>query len=53
MVNDPGEYAGSSYPINALGKTSDLCTPHPEYVRLGYTKDERMKNDRALFSHHV
>jgi len=53
MVNDPGEYAWSSYPINALGKTSDLCTPHPEYVKLGCTKDERMKNYRALFSHHV
>jgi putative transposase len=53
MVSDPGEYAWSSYPINALGKASDLCAPHPEYVRLGRTKVERMKNYRALFSRHV
>jgi len=53
MVEDPSEYVWSSYQINALGKTSDLCTPHPEYLKLGGTKDERMKNYRALFSHHV
>jgi REP-associated tyrosine transposase len=53
MVEDPSEYVWSSYQINALGKTSDLCTPHTEYLRLGATKDERMKNYRALFSHHV
>ena len=39
--------------INALAKISDLCTLHPEYLRLGDTKDERMNNYRALFSHHV
>ena len=53
MVEDPSEYVWSSYQINALGKESDLCTPHPEYLRLGSTKDERMKNYRALFAHHV
>ena len=53
MVEDPGEYVWSSYQINALGKISDLCTPHPEYLQLGKTKNERMKNYRALFSHHV
>ena len=53
MVEDPSEYVWSSYPINALGKKSSLCAPHPEYFRLGETKDERIKNYRALFSHHV
>lgn len=53
MVNDPSEYAWSSYQINALGKMSDLCTPHPEYLRLGKTQNERMENYRALFSRHV
>jgi len=53
MVEDPSEYVWSSYQINALGKESDLCTPHSKYLRLGSTKDERMKNYRALFSHHV
>jgi len=53
MVEDPGEYIWSSYQINALSKTSDLCTPHPEYLRLGGTKSERMENYRALFAYHV
>jgi putative transposase len=53
MVDDPSEYIWSSYPINALGKESDLCTPHPEYLRLGSTINERMRNYRALFAHHV
>ena len=53
MVEDSGEYVWSSYQINALGKESDLCTPHPEYLRLGATKNECMKNYRALFAHHV
>ena len=34
MMEDPGEYVWSSYQINALGKESDLCTPHSEYLRL-------------------
>jgi putative transposase len=53
MVDDPSEYVWSSYQINALGKDSNLCTPHPEYVRMGATKNERMKNYRNLFAHHV
>jgi putative transposase len=53
MMDDPSEYAWSSYQINALGKISDLCTPHPEYLRLGETQNERMENYRALFSCHV
>ena len=53
MVENPSDYIWSSYQINALDKTSDLCTPHPEYLRLGDTKDERIKNYRALFSHLV
>ena len=53
MVNDPNEYAWSSYQVNALGKRSDLCVPHSEYLRLGNTKSECMKNYQALFIHHV
>jgi putative transposase len=53
MVEDPSEYVWSSYQINALGKNSALCTPHPEYLRLGNTKDRRIKEYRALFTHHV
>lgn len=53
MVIDPTEYSWSSYQINALGKPSDLCTPYPEYLNLGKTECDRLKNYRALFSHHV
>ena len=53
IVQDPSDYAWSSYQINALGKLSDICTPHSEYLRLGQTPNERIKNYRALFSHHV
>jgi len=53
MVKDPSEYLWSSYRINALGEISNLCIQHPEYLRLGKTKDECMKNYRSLFSHHV
>jgi len=35
MVADPGEYRWSSYQVNGLGKASDLCTPHQEYLSLG------------------
>ena len=48
MVTDPGEYRWSSYQINALGKVSNLCTPHPEYLALGLRK-----NYHALFVHRV
>ena len=30
-----------------------MCTPHPEYLRLGGTTDECMKNYRALFAYHI
>ena len=51
LVDDPSEFIWSSYQVNALGKTSDLCTPHPEYLMLENI-NERMSNYRALFSHH-
>jgi len=53
MVTDPGEYRWSSYKINALGKVSNLCTPHPEYLELGLEPLERRKNYHALFVHRV
>lgn len=49
MVTDPGEYRWSSYMVNALGKASNLCTPHPEYLSLGAKLPECRKNYRALF----
>ncbi len=53
MVEHPSDYAWSSYSINALGKTSELCTPNFLYLALGRDKEERQENYRALFNHHV
>jgi putative transposase len=49
LVNDPGDYHWSSYQINGLGKHSDLCTPHTEYLALGETPSERRQHYRDLF----
>jgi len=49
MVNEASEYKWSSYPVNALGKTSDLCTPHDLYLGLGFEAKERLFNYRELF----
>ena len=43
-VDDPSDYSWSSYAINALGVESELPTPHPEYLALGKSKDERLSN---------
>ena len=53
MVTDPGKYSWSSYQINALGKSSELCSPHPEYLGLGKTDSDRQNNYKALFARHV
>ncbi|MFH2059002.1 MAG: transposase [Pseudomonadota bacterium] len=50
MVKAPGDYHWSSYQVNALGKASDLCTPHPAYLTLGMEQKERQENYRSLFS---
>ncbi len=53
MVSDPAEYTWSSYQINALGKKSDLCIPHPVYNGLGFDAKERQENYQMLFKHHI
>lgn len=53
MVEQPSDYVWSSYSINALGKTSELCTHHRLYLALGEDPEERQVNYRALFKHHV
>ncbi len=53
MVGDPSDYSWSSYAINALGAESELQTPHPEYLALGRSKDDRLSNYRDLFKAHV
>ena len=50
VVKDPANYIWSSYQINALGKSSDLCTPHPLYLQLDSTERSRQKSYRGLFN---
>ncbi len=53
MVEEPSQYPWSSYQTNALGKVSNLCTPHKLYLELGMTKNERQNAYKALFKYHV
>lgn len=53
MVAAPGVNRWSSYHVNALGRRSDLCTPHSVYLVLGVNAVERRKNFRTLFERHV
>ncbi|MDD4928922.1 MAG: transposase [Gallionella sp.] len=53
MVAQPSDYRWSSYQINALGKVSGLCTPHPLYLALGRDPIERQSNYRELFRLHI
>jgi len=49
MVDDPAHYRWSSYRNNALGQTGTILTPHPLYLSLGVTDEERQSAYRALF----
>jgi len=49
MVEAAEEYKWSSYQINALGKESELCTPHPLYLRLGNDTAIRLVEYQKLF----
>lgn len=49
LVQEPREYAWSSYPTNALGDPSDLIVPHGLYVGLGPDRISRCQAYRALF----
>ncbi len=53
MVGDSAEYRWSSYRSNALGKSARLWTPHPVYLQLGNSEQERLPAYRALFSAHM
>jgi putative transposase len=53
MAAQPADYAWSSYPINALGKISELCIPHPLYSALGSNPKTRQSHYRKLFKCHV
>lgn len=53
MVSSPSEYVWSSYAINALGKQSALCQPHPCYLALADSEEERQQAYRDLFNAEV
>ena len=53
IVAQPSDYAWSSYPINALGTISELCTPHPLYLALGCEPIGRQSSYRELFKYQV
>ncbi len=42
MVEHPMDYHWSSYATNALGVSSTLCTPHPLYLGLGNSEQQRL-----------
>jgi len=50
LVNDPGDYAWSSYSANALGCRDELVTPHALYDSLGRDASQRLAAYRALFT---
>jgi putative transposase len=43
----------SSYQINALDKTCQLCTPHQIYLSISQNPQARQTSYRALFQHHL
>jgi putative transposase len=53
MVKDPADYIWSSYQCNGLGKQSDLCRPHLQYLSLSSDNEERYRVYRDLFTCHV
>ena len=53
MVGHPAEYPWSSYRGNALGENDALLTPHPLFLALGGSTDERQTAYRALFETHL
>jgi putative transposase len=49
MAMQPWEYAWSSYRFNAGLDPSIALSPHPEYLSLGSTQEERATNYRSFF----
>lgn len=53
MVKHPRDYPWSSYCVNAEEKTSDLITPHEEYLSLAQCEQLRQQAYRDLFNAHM
>ncbi len=50
MVTNPEDYWWSSYQCHALGKVSDMHSPHPIYQALGKDQSDRQRRYRQLFA---
>lgn len=50
MVDLPDNYEWSSFRSNAQGIPDDTLTPHPNYLSLGDSEEERQSHYRALFN---
>jgi putative transposase len=53
MVEHPSGYTWSSYQINALGKRSQLITPHQLYLSLAGTQEQRQFAYRQKFAEKI
>jgi putative transposase len=53
MVDHPAEYSWSSYRFNGQGEKNALLDPHPRYLALGRSMDERRSRYRDLFRAHM
>ena len=53
MVKHPSEYHWSSYQVNAFAVTSRLITPHPIYIGLASSVEQRRLRYRELFESEV
>jgi putative transposase len=53
MVESPEQYRWSSYGINAWGDRCEWIVPHPVYLALGASHQQRLKSYRQLFEHQL
>jgi putative transposase len=49
LVKNARDYRWSSYAHNALARSDEMITAHPEYLKLGMNDGERASNYRARF----
>jgi len=50
MVAHPADFPWSSHAANAAGTLNPLLRPHPDYLTLGATREQRQSAYRALFA---
>jgi putative transposase len=53
IVSSPEDSRWSSYHVHALGEPCDWLTPHPLYLKLGSTPNERQAAYRAMCARHL